>query len=143
MNHRVGCLPVPFVIDPQSLKKFLFPAKQLFNGIYKQALAKASGPAEKIVFTGFHELMDDLCFININITTFPDFKEALQADRVFTYHRTKIRRFCLFCETSIAQMRILNRLSINPIEKLCAKNHCLFMATFDFLKRKFCGLRSM
>ena len=77
MNHRVGCLPVPFVIDPQSFKKFLFPAKQLFNGIYKQALAEASGPAKKIVFTCIHQMMNNFRLINIDIATLPDFPETL------------------------------------------------------------------
>jgi len=79
MNNRIGFHPASFIKDPKPFKQVFGSTKKLLNGVHKQTLAKASWAAEKIILSGFHQLVNHLSFINLNKAPLSDFPEILKA----------------------------------------------------------------
>ena len=82
---------LPFLLqfaDGQPIKQ-LFPSLKVgFQRGDKQALAEPAGTADEIVAAVLCQLINILCFINIEEVLFSNFRECLYADRVF--HNGKI-----------------------------------------------------
>src|SRR5690606_14262616 len=62
-------------------------------GVYQQAFAETARAAQEVILPRFYQPMDDLRLIDVEISSFPDSPETLQADGVFAHHGAKVHYF--------------------------------------------------
>ena len=83
MKHRVA-LPILFErIDGQPLEQFAFPLKVVFERRHKQALAKSPRATQEVGLSAFHELVNQVGLVNVEISIFDDALKVLYANGKF------------------------------------------------------------
>ena len=83
VKHRVA-LPVLFErIDGQSLEQFALPLKVVFERRHKQTLAKSPRATQKVGLSAFHELVNQVGLVYVEISIFDDALKVLYANGKF------------------------------------------------------------
>ena len=76
-------IPVLFqLVYLQSLEQFLVPQKIVLQGGHQQTFPEASRAAQEIDASFLGQLVNQVCFVNIDISVFDDAVKALYSDRV-------------------------------------------------------------
>ena len=75
-NDRIGVVPVPFVMNPQSLEQLLASQKKLSDGVDEHGLSKASWSGEKVDIALGDEVVNEGGFVHIAKTTFSNSTEG-------------------------------------------------------------------
>ena len=83
MEHRINEPILLQALNGQSFEQFLPSEEIVLQGGNQQALSKAPGTAQKINLTLFHERIDQIRLVDINVTVLDDLFETLNAYRIF------------------------------------------------------------
>ncbi len=82
-NHRVIYRPIPAGFSGQPGEELLIALKQLFQGVKKQAFAKAPGAAQKVGTTFLDQLQGVRGFVHVIAVLLTQLGKALNTNRQF------------------------------------------------------------
>ena len=83
MKHRI-LLPILLqFVDGKPLEQLLFSLEIVFQGRYEQGLSESSRTTQKVNIAIMYQIINEICFIKLNISTLYDFFEVLYSYRIF------------------------------------------------------------
>lgn len=83
----------PLLLQPlhgESGEEFLAAREVGLEGGYEEAFPEAAGAAQKVVFAGLYQTVDQPGFVDVDVAAFADFFEALYANGVDSSHDVRV-----------------------------------------------------
>ena len=83
MEDRMGLPVVSEGFDGKTLEKLASPAEISVDGGEQQALAEPPGSRQKYILAGFGKAVNEICLVDINVSSLDYLGEGLHSDGIF------------------------------------------------------------